>query len=228
VLVRKLGIAILAAGAGQRLGGKKQSTIFEGETLLARAVRTALESKVGRVNVVLGYDVEKFIPVLPKDVSISINQNWQEGIASSIRLAVESAISCECDGILFTTCDQPFVDSNLLISLAHEFEKTSKLVVASFYGTPGIPAIFSKEKFAELLLLNGDKGAKRIILDSDPHLIAAPQAQYDIDTEADLETCKLTDPKENSQWPTKNALAKTTVTKEKQTFPDEAFSKEPA
>lgn len=224
-----LSVTILAAGQGKRLGGTKQSTIFEGETLLSRAVRVALGSKIGPVNVVLGFDAEKLVATLPDEVSISINQNWQEGIASSIRVAVEHAIACECDGILFTTCDQPFVDSNLLVSLADAFEKTSKTVIASLYGTPGIPAIFSKEKFAQLLLLTGDKGAKRLILESDAHLVAAPLAQYDIDTEADLEACIISNPEENDQWQAKNALATTTaVTSKKQTYPDEVFSKEPA
>ena len=166
--------------------------------------------------------------MIPADVSVLLNHNWQEGIASSIRVAVENAIARHADGILFTTCDQPFVDSALLASLADAFKETSKSVVASFYGTPGIPAVFSKDKFSELLLLAGDKGAKRLILESDPHLIIAPLAQYDIDTEKDLETCRLTNSKENDQWQKKNALATTTTTTRKKTiFPDEVFSKEP-
>lgn len=227
--MRKLSIAILAAGEGKRLGGKKQSTIFEDECLLARAVRFALDSKIGQVSVVLGYEADQLAAMLPTDVSILLNPNWQEGIASSIRVAVENAIALQTEGILFTTCDQPFVDSALLLSLVDAFEESLKSVVASFYGTPGIPAVFSKEKFSELLLLTGDRGAKRLILESDAHFVSAPLAKYDIDTETDLKTCRLKNSKENDQWQTKNALATTTTAIRKKTiFPDEVFSKEPA
>lgn len=226
--MRKYAVAVLAAGCGRRLGRTKQSTIFDGENLLSRAVRIALESNVGEVFVVLGYEADHLKDLVSKDVSIQVNENWLEGIASSIRTAVEYATERGCDGILFTTCDQPFVDAELLRSLVDAFEQTSKSVVASFYGTPGIPAIFSKEKFSELLLLTGDKGAKRLIQSSAAHLVSAPLAQYDIDTESDLETCRVTYQKENVQWQTKKALAATTTPQSRRIFPEDVFSKEPA
>ncbi|MDZ4835699.1 MAG: nucleotidyltransferase family protein [Candidatus Melainabacteria bacterium] len=247
----KYSIAILAAGRSQRMGRAKQTTIFEGETLLARAIRVALESEVGDVKIVLGYQSEqiaaslqnesvsavsnkstsevsnKSITSYPNYVSIIVNDDWAEGIASSIRSAVQDAIDCGSDALLFMACDQPYVDNALLRSLIEAFERTSKPVVASYYGTPGIPAIFAKEKFSELLLLTGDKGAKRLILESDAHLVPAPLAQHDVDTEADLDACRLNNQEENDRWLTKNALAvTTTLTRKNQIFPDEAFSKE--
>jgi molybdenum cofactor cytidylyltransferase len=190
ISVSEVSIAILAAGRGLRMNGIKQSILFDGESLLGRAIRVAVESEIGKVNVILGYHAEQLSETIPNGVSFSINNNWEEGIASSIRVAVESATTCNAKALMFLACDQPFVDAALLRSLHDAFKQTQKSIVASFYGTPGIPAIFSKEKFAELLLLKGDKGAKQVILDGDAHLVNAPRAQYDIDTEADLKSCR--------------------------------------
>ena len=50
----RLVLAILAAGASRRLGQPKQLVSLEGELLLRRQCRIALEAQIGRVAVILG------------------------------------------------------------------------------------------------------------------------------------------------------------------------------
>jgi len=186
-----ISIAILAAGEGKRLGGLKQLAPFDGETFLARAMRVAIEANLGKVYVVTGYKANELSSFIEQDqVSTIVNHDWQEGIASSIRAAVNAVEATACRALVFMAIDQPFVDSVLLNSIADAFKTTGKSIVASDYGTPGIPALFARETFPRLLELKGDKGAKQLINESDAHLIEAPRAQFDIDTREDFETVR--------------------------------------
>lgn len=188
----EVAIVILAAGESKRMGRPKQLVQIVGESLLNRAIRTALESKIGEVHVVLGSGVQELASLVPSSVQIIMNSNWQEGIASSIRMAVSA--NKEMDAILFMSCDQPFIDSSLLRKIYTAFQTESREVVAALYGTPespGIPALFANSKFEELLRLTGDRGAKKIIVENDAFLISAPEADFDIDTEEDLARTKM-------------------------------------
>ncbi|HEY9773391.1 MAG TPA: nucleotidyltransferase family protein [Planktothrix sp.] len=190
----RIAIAVLAAGEGRRMGGDKQLALFNNEALLLRAVRTAIESEVGDLYVVLGYKfaelAERLLLSFPSPDCLSIVQNggWTEGIAASIRAAV-AAVE-EYDAVILTAVDQPFVDEMWLRYLKQQFIETKKEVVASYYGeppSPGIPALFHRTKFASLALLQGDQGAKRVIAESNSLLLPAGFAAYDVDTRSDLE-----------------------------------------
>lgn len=175
------------------MNSQKQLALFQGETLLSRAVRIAHDSAVGDVNVVLGYRAYELAAHVGLDASIVFNDDWREGVASSIRAAVKELKAANYDGVLFTTVDQPFVDKDHLRTLVDSFQSGAPQVVASRYGNPvteGIPAIFSKETFDKLLELHGDRGAKQIIASSNATYIDAPMASFDIDTPTDLEECR--------------------------------------
>ena len=65
------------------------------------------------------------------------------------------------------------------------------VAVASRYAdTLGVPAVFGRTRFADLLSLRGDQGA-RSLLRGDPDVIALdwPDGALDIDTPDDLATC---------------------------------------
>jgi len=189
----KSAIAILAAGKGSRMNGHKQLALFQGETLLSRAVRIANDSGVGDVNVVLGYRADELAAHVGMDATIVFNDNWQEGIASSIRAAVKELKAANYDAVLFTTVDQPFVNEEHLRLLNYHFKTGKHEAVSSGYGTPatmGIPAIFSKTLFGQLLQLHGDRGAKQILETANAMCIDTPLARFDIDTPSDLEQCR--------------------------------------
>ncbi len=128
----------------------------------------------------------------PADVEIFYNAEWEEGIASSISNGLKQLLKLEpgIEGALFMACDQPFVTADILTELTKAAETSGERIVASGYGdTVGIPAFFHKELFNELLLLKGDTGAKKIMLDnnSDLAVVDFPRGKIDIDTVADYE-----------------------------------------
>ena len=85
-----IGIIVLAAGASRRMNEPKQLLLFEGKTLLRRAVETAVESIYQPIIVVLGANVEKMrLEIEDLPVELVFNQDWQRGLSSSIKIGLE-------------------------------------------------------------------------------------------------------------------------------------------
>ena len=97
------------------------------------------------------------------------------------------------EAIVVLVCDQPFVDARAIEGLIELREKTNKPIVASAYsGTLGVPALFDRSCFGELLALSDESGAKSIIMRDREHVaeFPFPQGEIDIDTVADYEKYK--------------------------------------
>jgi len=96
----------------------------------------------------------------------------------------------DLDAAVLVTCDQPFVNVAVFTQLMQLRLATGKPIIASAYAeTLGIPALFDRSCFPDLLRLNGDSGAKGITL-AWPHDVASfdfPAGEIDIDTAADYE-----------------------------------------
>jgi molybdenum cofactor cytidylyltransferase len=183
---------ILAAGESSRLGQPKQNLSFNGQTLLERVVDAAQQSNCDPVLIVLGANSDQ-IDVI-KNATILYNENWPEGMASSIRTGINSINdNPSIDKVIILVCDQPFLTAELLNSIIKKQAETNKPIVACTYnGTIGVPALFGRTFFAELLQLQGQEGAKKIIQAHADVITTIPfeLGSIDIDTPEDLE--KLT------------------------------------
>jgi CTP:molybdopterin cytidylyltransferase MocA len=178
---------VLAAGASKRLGEPKQLVVLGGETLLERAVRVAREANCWPVIVVVGAQYEQVLgnSVLG-DAVLVINDQWKEGMASSIRLGVRTlrSVAKEAEGVLLMTCDQPAVTVKHLLRLKLRAE-----VKASRYpGRNGVPAFFPKEYFDQLMELKGDAGARELLAEA--RYEELENGELDVDTLADLKRAR--------------------------------------
>lgn len=189
---RQIGLLLLAAGGSRRLGEPKQLLVYEGETLLRRAARTALASLCHPVVVVLGAHAEKMqaeVEGLP--LITVLNETWPNGMASSIRAGMEYLTThYDTYAVVLMLCDQPFVDAEAINELIAAYRTTNApLVAAKYNGTHGVPALFDRRLYPALLALTGSQGAKNIILAHYAHSteVLVPQAAFDIDTLADYE-----------------------------------------
>ena len=189
-------IVILAAGKSKRLGTQKQLLQYKGKTLLNHAVDTALKTGCPSVIVVLGSNMDLLRKELKdKPVIIVENMGWQQGMASSIRCALENikATIIRPQGVILMVCDQPHVNSSLLLNLLEKKQQAGLPIAASSYaGKMGTPALFDKSFFPALMKLTGDKGAGKLISDN-PDKVATlsfPAGIIDIDTVEDYELLK--------------------------------------
>ena len=178
---------VLAAGASRRLGSPKQLQMLHGKTLLHRAVRVAAEAGCSPVIVVLGADAEKIRAACPlDDVVVVINGGWEEGMASSLRLGVETCrlVARQAEGLIVMTCDQPAITANHLRRLMEKEDATA----SRYAGRSGVPAFFPASDFEALLELRGDTGARDLIANAEASDLEG--GEVDIDTAEDMERAR--------------------------------------
>ena len=188
-----IGIIILAGGESRKLGTPKQLVEFKGKSLLRHAVEAALRCD-GKVVVVLGAREEEiFEEIRDLPVERVTNYLWKDGISTSLRKGLAKLVDLdpEISAAVIMLSDQPLVSEVTIRSLIDTYESSAKPIVASEYdGVLGVPALFDRDVFDELLALRGDAGARVVIRKSSPDRVAtinAPEAAFDVDTPADHE-----------------------------------------
>lgn len=176
---------MLAAGASKRLGTAKQRLVLGGEMLLERAVRVA-EGAVEPVFVVIsdGEETEFWVKTLVK-CTVVVNRDAAEGMASSIRAGVGSAMAVGADGVVILACDQPAVTAFHLRRLV---ERGDGVVASGYAGRRGVPAYFPARVFPELMGLRGDVGAREMLQGAE--VVELSGGELDVDTVEDLERAR--------------------------------------
>jgi molybdenum cofactor cytidylyltransferase len=184
--VTRLSGVLLAAGASRRLGRPKQLLVWQGETLVRRAARAALEAGVDELIVVAGAERAAVEAALAgMDLRVVENERWPEGVGSSIAAGVRMASGA---AVLLLLADQPGVDSALLAELIAGMEAGHERVACAYGGVVGVPALFSAASdLAALRELSGEEGARQLLRRAEGPVLAVPaeQAAHDIDDEAD-------------------------------------------
>ena len=187
------GILILAAGSSSRLGTAKQSLEYKGQTLLQRAVQTALSSNAELIAVILGANAETLRTTIHEPVNIFLNPYWEEGMASSIRYGLNELIKADprLTSVILMLCDQPYVDETIINQLMEQ-AAPGKIIASAYNGTIGPPALFDREFFPNLLSLFGHEGAKSILLNHPQAVISIPfpLGGIDIDTLTDYDALR--------------------------------------
>lgn len=181
-------IIILAAGASRRLGSPKQLLLFRGKSLLQHTIDESV-AFTEQVFVVLGHHQAAIAAQLQVHTAqILINEKWEEGMASSIRCGLHAAEMAGASTVIFLVSDQPFVSKLLLERMADAQEKSGKpIVVCRYAETFGIPVLFQQRIFTALYGLQGDSGAKKLVMQylNDTAMVDFPEGNIDIDTAAD-------------------------------------------
>jgi CTP:molybdopterin cytidylyltransferase MocA len=179
---------VLAAGASTRLGALKQLALLGKETLLERAVRVAREAGCSPVVVVLGAEYAEVLGSSELgDVVLVINDEWQEGMASSILLGMRTLglVAKDADGVVLMTCDQPAVTVEHLRLLMSGVE----MKASRYAERNGVPAFFPKNFFDRLMRLKGDAGARKLLAAAPYEELAG--GELDVDTVKDLERARV-------------------------------------
>ncbi|MCA6379641.1 MAG: nucleotidyltransferase family protein [Cytophagales bacterium] len=189
---REIAILLLAAGSSSRLGRSKQLVSIKGQPLLLKSMNAAIESGIENIIVVLGANEQEHYQVI-KDagVQVVVNTAWKKGMGNSLKVGLFYLLqqTPKAEAVITMVCDQPLITSDQLKKLIAEYESSRSAIVASFYqGVAGVPVLFDRTLFSELLSMSDEAGAKKI-LQEHPHLVKTvpfPGGEIDIDTEDDL------------------------------------------
>ncbi len=185
---------VLAAGTSSRLGhNPKQLLNWKNRPLLEHALLNVQAILQNRVIVVLGahsHAIETDINL--KAFKTVINTDWQQGIASSIRAGIQS-LPETATAALIVLSDQPLIRSeHFQCLLATWINSSTQIVASEYHQSVGVPALFPARFFAQLQSLQGDQGAKSLLIkfDKDVIKIPLPEAELDIDSIEDFNDLK--------------------------------------
>ena len=157
---------MLAAGRSTRMGGpNKLLAEIGGKPLVRIAAEQALASRASPVIVVTGHQHEKVKAALADlPVRIVHNPDFASGLGSSLRTGI-AAVPPEADGAVVCLGDMPQVDAALIDRLIGAFdpEKGALVVVPVIDGERGNPVLWSRRFFPDLMAIEGDIGARKLI-----------------------------------------------------------------
>lgn len=189
---------IMAAGNSSRFGSPKQLLKWKNSNLLQHAIETANESNVSKVFVVLGANYDQILEMIDtSSVEVVRNPSWKNGLGNSIAFGVNSVIQevPKTEGILIMLADQPLIDSDYLNGMIDKFKEGKNQIISTTYknNKQGVPVIFDKAFFNELIQLNNDDGAKQVIKKHMANVVAVKHDNncVDIDTFEDYENLYL-------------------------------------
>ena len=195
----RVGVVVLAAGKASRYGALKQVLPWrDGVPMAAHAADQALACPdVARVAVTLGAGGEQVRAALGERPVLAVAvDDWAQGQSYSVRAglsALEAAAGPggRLDAVLFLLADQPGVGPALLSALIQRHRETLAPVVAPrYHGKRGNPVLFDRATFPEFDRLQGDIGARPVLLAHQSEIAwvdwPSPEIVQDIDTERGL------------------------------------------
>jgi molybdenum cofactor cytidylyltransferase len=185
-------VIVLAAGGSRRLGRSKQLVPYRGMPLLQSVVGAVKEWPVDTVVVVLGAGADDVLDAVDfGDAIVAINEDWEEGIASSLRVGVDIL---ERDPALDRTFvalgDQPGIPAEvpgLLVEVAEWSDRPA--IVPVYRYERANPVLFDRRLWHRLMALEGDHGASDF-LRAHPEWVEEVRVDWpaprDVDTEDDV------------------------------------------
>jgi molybdenum cofactor cytidylyltransferase len=184
---------LLAAGGSKRLGTPKQLITYRNRLLINHALCNLQKAGMPPPVVVLGGYHNRILPEIAESHGeIIINESWEKGIGTSIKLAVTTVQKKghSVAGWCFCLVDQPFIPVQHLSEMQRVFYRHSalKIVATEFTSAVGVPAIIPRSFTPEILNLPDFAGCKSIIKGHGPKMIPVPcpAAAVDIDIPSDL------------------------------------------
>ncbi|MBW5410308.1 molybdopterin-guanine dinucleotide biosynthesis protein MobA, partial [Brachyspira hampsonii] len=170
---------ILASGKSERFNGNKlihkfkslnNKTLFENTINKISDVRKLfkedekLKNIETSVIVVSIYDDIINKKFENKDYYAFYNYNYNDGISASIKLGINEALKLKADSFAFFVCDMPVLESNDIFNMLKYFYYSHKNIGAMFTGENfSNPAVFSSKYINDILNLEYDSGALKII-----------------------------------------------------------------
>lgn len=184
------GFIILAAGSSSRLGRPKQLLDYKGKPLLQHTIDISAQLACEAGVLVLGANGKQIEEkVDPKGLDLITNENWEEGIASSIRGGLSHLLEKKPDlkNVLFLLSDQPYLSVEIIDKLLAAHKKNETITACKYQDQVGVPVIFNHTFFIDLTQLKGDEGAKKIVMKNIDVISTIPfeGGEVDVDTEED-------------------------------------------
>ena len=155
---------VLAAGRSTRMGvANKLLADVGGRPMVRRMVEEALASRARPTLVVTGHQAANVRAAMDGlAVTFVDNPDYAAGLATSLKAGI-GAVPADCHGALVLLGDMPQITGLHLDRLIAVFATNGGIVVPTRAGRRGNPVLWPRARFAEMLQLEGDAGAKRLL-----------------------------------------------------------------
>ena len=148
---------ILAAGDSSRMGFPKQLAEVKEKSLL-QLIIDKVNNKFEYSSVVLGSENEVISEKINfKNSNILVNENWPEGITSSIRTSLFFYQGQkEVENVIFFLADQPEVEDEVIDSLINDDHDGTKILIPQYRYKLGFPILVPRLFWPKLELITED------------------------------------------------------------------------
>ena len=159
----RIAAIVLAAGRSTRMGQlNKLLADIGGKPMVRRVVETALASRAEPVLAVTGHMVSEVASALAGlAVTLVTNPDFATGLASSLKAGIK-ALPDGSDGALIVLGDMPLIEPDQIDLLLDAYAPDT-IVVPTHDARIGNPVLWPARYFPELLQLEGDAGARRLL-----------------------------------------------------------------
>lgn len=196
---KKIGAVVLAAGKSTRFGETNKLLAPMGEScVVAQVVSKILAAGIGPCVVVLGHQGERVREALEGlPVTFVENDTHDAGMGTSVARGVAEIAKSSVDAAFVALGDMPYVrvEDYEALAAAHR-SSTQHLIVAPEAGRAkarrlGNPILWPRRYFDQLMELQGDRGAKSLLLDAPGAVLRLfvdhPGVLDDVDRPEDLQ-----------------------------------------
>lgn len=176
-------LVLLAAGKSKRFGlSDKLTEPFLGQPLGLHVV-TALEAVPFAARIVVQDGVK--LDYAARGYRVAHNPRPEEGMSLSVRLGMQAARGADIDAVLIALADMPRVTATQVHRLFDAQHGPDTVVASSDGVRPKPPVLFGAAHFDALEALEGDSGARDMVL-AGRHVVASPDELIDVDTQEEL------------------------------------------
>lgn len=199
---------VLAAGMGRRFDASgEQNKLFQslkdGRSVIQNTIQHVLDAGLEVVVVLRSADQAVQLSALfpLSALQFLTCANASTGMAHSLATAM-THLPPDVTGALIALGDMPSLQATTISAVANALQSGAEIVVPCYRDQRGHPVGFARRHFAELMRLQGDQGARRL-LQTYPVLelvVDDPGVVLDIDTIEDLQRLRATTKDENASF----------------------------
>lgn len=154
---------VLAAGASTRMKQQKLLLPFNGKSIIETVVENVARSVQSNIMVVLGShrdEIHRKVGTIP--AHFCVNENYLDGMLSSVICGFRALPKSASAALLFLG-DQPQIPSKVTDLVVETWRQNNKgIVIPTFNGRRGHPALFDTKYIPEIEKLDSEKGLRAL------------------------------------------------------------------
>lgn len=184
---------LLAGGFSRRFGpqNKLLQPLADGQLVALSAAQTLIQALPHSIAVIRGSESSLTSHLASLGFKIVACEAQHQQMSDSLKLGIVTAQSCfpQMSGLVIALADMPYLQATTIERVAQQLTQTN-IVQPMYQGQPGHPVGFGHDLIPELLLVEGDQGARDVLRTHQAEILRFecqdPGVLKDIDTPADL------------------------------------------